>query len=347
MATLRLPTGDRQRTSAVWVSPARWSRSSPPADRDGSGRTPTSGSNTGARVSASCRISRRTARSRPDTSCSTPLDSSSRPRRRSRCSSTCSGDRSSAAAKLAFQADPSTAAGVTSSSSRSSRCRKASPELSLAPGLKVNLKGKTAALGERARRSARRRSSRPRHAGGWHRVDLLGNRRKSYVCAQPAADRAPARRPVSVGCTGSPTQTDGIVTVTQTTSTTTTTTTTTRFRSWSPGPIGTSPRARAWRRRPCISFLFATPPSGGVPPYTLSWDFGDGAAGRGEPSWHTPTPNTGNFTATATATDSKATAVKTTLPVVGPQRDRTMERDLRRHRSEAGSRSISFRTRRP
>ena len=35
-----------------------------------------------------------------------------------------------------------------------------------------------------------------------------------------------------------------------------------------------------------FTFLFATPPSGGVPPYTFAWNFGDGGAGAGSTPSH-------------------------------------------------------------
>jgi hypothetical protein len=112
-----------------------------------------------------------------------------------------------------------------------------------------------------------------------------------------------------VGCT-SPLQTEGAVTVTQTTSTTTTI----PIPQLSPGVIGTSPPGAGIASATVYSFLFNTPPSGGVPPYTVAWNFGDGGAAAGTVVAHAYTAP-GNFTATATVTDSKATAVQTTLPV--------------------------------
>ena len=113
-----------------------------------------------------------------------------------------------------------------------------------------------------------------------------------------------------VACTGSPLQTEGTVTVTQTTSTTTTI----PIPQLQPGVIGTSPAGAGIASATVFSFLFATPPSGGVPPYTVSWNFGDGGAGAGTVVAHAYTAP-GNFTATATITDSKATTVQTTFPV--------------------------------
>jgi PKD repeat protein len=104
-----------------------------------------------------------------------------------------------------------------------------------------------------------------------------------------------------VACTGSPLQTEGTVTVTQTTSTTTTTATPLLV----PGAIVTTP---------ATVFQFRLNPSGGVPPYTVSWNFGDGGAGAGLVAAH-PYDAPGSFTATATVTDSKAISAVATLPV--------------------------------
>jgi hypothetical protein len=119
---------------------------------------------------------------------------------------------------------------------------------------------------------------------------------------------------VLVGCTGSPTQTDGIVSVTQTTSTTT---------SIPPVPIppvragavGTSPTGVGVAFATVYTFSFAAPTSGGVPPYTYTWEFGDGMAGAGSAPSHAYM-NTGNFTATVTATDSMGMSDKASAPVV-------------------------------
>jgi hypothetical protein len=111
------------------------------------------------------------------------------------------------------------------------------------------------------------------------------------------------------GCT-SPLQTEGTVTVTQTTSTTTTI----PIPQLNPGVLGTAPAGAGIASATVYSFLFATPPSGGVPPYTVSWNFGDGGAAAGTVVAHAYTAP-GNFTATATVTDSKATSAQTTLPV--------------------------------
>jgi hypothetical protein len=113
-----------------------------------------------------------------------------------------------------------------------------------------------------------------------------------------------------IACTGSPLQTEGSVTVTQTTSTTTTT----AIPQLSAGVIGTAPAGAGIASATVYSFLFATPPAGGVPPYTVSWNFGDGGVGAGTVAAHAYTAP-GNFTAVATVTDSKATSVQTSLPV--------------------------------
>jgi PKD domain len=113
-----------------------------------------------------------------------------------------------------------------------------------------------------------------------------------------------------VGCTASPLQTEGSVTVTQTTSTTTTT----AIPQLNAGGIGTSPVGAGIASATVFSFLFATPPSGGVPPYTVSWNFGDGGVGAGTVAAHAYAAP-GNFTAIATVTDSKATSAQTSFAV--------------------------------
>jgi hypothetical protein len=116
---------------------------------------------------------------------------------------------------------------------------------------------------------------------------------------------------VSVGCTGSPTQTSGVVTITQTTSTTTTT----AIPQLSAGAIGTSPSGTGLASATLFTFLFVAPPSGGVPPYNASWDFGDGGVGAGNaPSHQYNLP--GNFVATVTVTDAKGTSAQASLPVL-------------------------------
>jgi len=114
----------------------------------------------------------------------------------------------------------------------------------------------------------------------------------------------------SFGCTGSPLQTEGSVTVTQTTSTTTTI----PIAALNAGVLGTSPTGAGIASATVFSFLFATPPSGGVPPYTVAWNFGDGGAGAGTVAAHAYAAP-GNFTAVATVTDSKGSTATASLPV--------------------------------
>ena len=114
----------------------------------------------------------------------------------------------------------------------------------------------------------------------------------------------------SVGCSGAPTQAEGTVSITKTTSTTTTI----PIPQLTAGAIGTSPTGTGLASATVFTFLFVTAPSGGVPPYTFSWNFGDGAAGAGNTAPH-QYADTGNFVATATTTDSKGTSVQASLPV--------------------------------
>jgi hypothetical protein len=116
---------------------------------------------------------------------------------------------------------------------------------------------------------------------------------------------------MSIGCTGSPTAADGTVSITQTTSTTTTI----PIPKLSAGAIGTSPTGTGLAAATVFTFLFVTPPSGGVPPYTFAWNFGDGAAGAAGSAPAHLFMNTGSFTATATVTDTMGTSAAASMPV--------------------------------
>jgi hypothetical protein len=115
---------------------------------------------------------------------------------------------------------------------------------------------------------------------------------------------------VSMGCAGSPTKADGTVTITQTTSTTTTTV----VPKLAAGAIGTSPAGTGLASATVFTFVFVTPPSGGVPPYSVTWNFGDGGAGAGMTPAHL-FMSTGNFTATASVTDSMGMSAQASMPV--------------------------------
>jgi hypothetical protein len=112
----------------------------------------------------------------------------------------------------------------------------------------------------------------------------------------------------SAGCTGSPTQGGGVVTITQTT----TTTTTTAIPQLTAGAVATSPTGVGVAS--ATLFQFSATPAGGVPPYTLAWNFGDGEAGAGATATH-GYKNTGNFTATAIVNDSKGTSAQSSANV--------------------------------
>jgi hypothetical protein len=109
---------------------------------------------------------------------------------------------------------------------------------------------------------------------------------------------------VSIRCSGSPSEPDGVVLITQTTSTTTSTsTTTTVIPALTGGSVGASPSS-GLAAATVFSFFVAAPPTGGVPPYVFTWTFGDGGEGAGNaPSHLYPIP--GVFAVTATATDSR------------------------------------------
>ena len=115
----------------------------------------------------------------------------------------------------------------------------------------------------------------------------------------------------SIGCTKSPTQPgEGSVSITVTT----TTTTTTVIPPVGAGAIGTSPGGIGLAWATVYTFSFATPPSGGVPPYTFAWNFGDGEMGAGSVASHLYM-NTGSFTATAIATDSRGISAQASAGV--------------------------------
>lgn len=121
---------------------------------------------------------------------------------------------------------------------------------------------------------------------------------------------------VSAGCTESPTQAEGTgtVTVTETTSTSTSTsTTTTSIPDLIPGGAGLSPAGTGLAFATVFTFSVA-PPSGGVEPYTFTWNFGDGQTGAGPAPSHTYT-NTGSFVAIATATDARGKTAQSSVPV--------------------------------
>ncbi len=113
---------------------------------------------------------------------------------------------------------------------------------------------------------------------------------------------------ISVRCAGSPAEPIGTVSLTQTT----TTTTSTVIPAINPGTPTALPPGTGLAG--ATVFTFSTQPSGGVPPYTVQWNFGDGGAGAGLSAQHVfATP--GQFTATATVSDSRTPpVVATTQP---------------------------------
>ena len=111
-----------------------------------------------------------------------------------------------------------------------------------------------------------------------------------------------------VACSGSPTATDGTVTVTQTT----TTTTTIPIAPVNPGAIGTQPAGTGVAAATVLTF--GVTPSGGVPPYTVVWNFGDGGAGAGPSAAHVYM-GPGTFNATAMVTDSRGIAGQTSASI--------------------------------
>ena len=104
---------------------------------------------------------------------------------------------------------------------------------------------------------------------------------------------------VSIRCAGSPAEPIGTVSVTQTT----TTTTTSIIPDVEPGAINVLSGLNGVAAATVMTFAFSTPPSGGVPPYTVNWTFGDGQAGAGLVAPHVYA-QPGIFVATANVSDS-------------------------------------------
>jgi PKD domain len=104
---------------------------------------------------------------------------------------------------------------------------------------------------------------------------------------------------VSIRCAGSPAEPIGTVSITQTT----TTTTTSVIPGVNPGVVQVLPSLNGIAGATVMTFAFSTQPSGGVPPYTVQWTFGDGQAGSGTVAPHVY-PAAGIFVATATVNDS-------------------------------------------
>lgn len=123
---------------------------------------------------------------------------------------------------------------------------------------------------------------------------------------------------VSIRCSGSPAEPEGMVLVTQTTSTstststTTTSTTTTVIPPLVGGGAGASPSAGLVSAT--VFSFFAAPPSGGVPPYQFLWNFGDGGQGAGAAASHVYA-TTGSFAATVIATDSRGMTTQASTAV--------------------------------
>ncbi|HMF98031.1 MAG TPA: PKD domain-containing protein [Vicinamibacterales bacterium] len=104
---------------------------------------------------------------------------------------------------------------------------------------------------------------------------------------------------VSIRCAGSPAAPIGTVSVTQTT----TTTTTSVIPGVDPGTVNVLPGLNGLAGATVMTFAFGTQPSGGVPPYTVQWNFGDGQSGSGTVAPHTYQAP-GIFIAAATVNDS-------------------------------------------
>jgi hypothetical protein len=115
----------------------------------------------------------------------------------------------------------------------------------------------------------------------------------------------------STRCAKTPAAPTGKITVTETTSTTTSI----PLADVSAGAVGAFPPGVGIAAATIYNFQFVTPPSGGVPPYTIAWNFGDGAEGAGTAPSHAYMA-TGDFTATATVTDTKGMTAQALVAVV-------------------------------
>jgi PKD domain len=117
---------------------------------------------------------------------------------------------------------------------------------------------------------------------------------------------------VSIRCGGSPAEPIGTVSVTQTT----TTTTTSIIPGINAGSVSATPAGSAVAAATVLTFGFSTQPSGGVPPYTVQWNFGDGQAGSGLVAPHAyALPGTFVATATVSDTGGRSGTASTTVTV--------------------------------
>lgn len=107
----------------------------------------------------------------------------------------------------------------------------------------------------------------------------------------------------AVACSGSPTASDGTVTIIQRAA---------PVPSVNAGAITAQPTGTGVAAATVLTFVLA--PSGGVPPYTVAWTFGDGGAGAGTTAAHMYM-SPGTFTATAMVTDSKGSTAQASSSV--------------------------------
>jgi hypothetical protein len=117
---------------------------------------------------------------------------------------------------------------------------------------------------------------------------------------------------VSIRCTGNPGEPAPVGQVAVTVTTTTTTTST--IPDVNPGTITFIPSGTQLAAATLVSFQPQTPPSGGVPPYTFAWTFGDGDAGSGQTPGHVY-PSPGNFLVRVTVSDSRGMSGQTSAPI--------------------------------
>jgi PKD domain-containing protein len=82
------------------------------------------------------------------------------------------------------------------------------------------------------------------------------------------------------------------------------------------GAIATEPQGAGVASVTAFAFSLSSNPSGGIPPYSYSWDFGDGASGTGTAPTHTYS-QTGGYRAVLTVSDLRGVTATTqmTIPV--------------------------------
>ena len=125
----------------------------------------------------------------------------------------------------------------------------------------------------------------------------------------------PATTTSTTSTTSTSTSSSTSSTTTSSTTTSSTTTTTSVAPPLTGGTITASPRGTGIVSVTNYTFSYSPPPGGGVPPYSYSWNFGDGSTASGVSVTHVFT-TTGTETVIATVTDSRGVTAQTSTPVL-------------------------------